>query len=170
MAPIHYISRSAPWRAARRVAAAGALAAVVAAPLAIAPAGAALKSLAVVKTHKVSAFGTILETTQGLPVYTLKTDHKNKSTCTGACAAAWPAVTVPAGDAPVGVAGLGSFMRSNGTHQVTLHGRPLYTFSGDTKGKVTGNSSNGFSVVVIKAASSPPATTTTVYTGGGYGY
>lgn len=81
-------------------------------------------------------------------LYTLTTDSTNKSTCSGGCLAAWPPLLVSAGGTVKGGAGvtgkLGSFTRSDGTHQVTYKGLPLYYFASDGKGTVSGDGLGGF--------------------------
>ncbi len=111
-----------------------------------------------------ATFGTILTNDSGLALYTLDTDHNGQSTCHGACAAAWPPVTVPAGTVPTGGPGVtgtvGSSKQSNGTFQVTYNGAPLYTFVSDTTpGQVTGNGVAGFSVVIVSMVTSTTTTT-----------
>ncbi len=135
------------------------------------PAGASphAKSVTVVKTSKSAKYGTILVSVKGLTLYTYAHDSKNHSACTGGCLSAWPALTVPSGETPVGsgVSGIGEFTRPNGSRQVTFKGKPLYFFTSDTKaGQVTGNGVNGFSVV----APSGRAKTTTTTARSGYGY
>jgi predicted lipoprotein with Yx(FWY)xxD motif len=75
----------------------------------------------------------------GMTVYTFSNDTagNGSSACTGGCHTKWPALTVPAGSAPIagtGVSGkLGTITRSDdGTLQVTYNGLPLYFYSGDT--------------------------------------
>lgn len=81
-------------------------------------------------------------------LYTLQTDSTNRSTCSGGCLAAWPPLLIPAGGSVKGGAGvtgkLGSFKRSDGTHQVTYKGLPLYYYAGDSKGTVSGDGLGGF--------------------------
>ena len=81
-------------------------------------------------------------------LYTLRSDSANKSTCSGGCLAAWPPLLVPAGGTVKGGAGvtgkLSSFKRSDGTHQVTYKGLPLYYFASDGKGTVSGDGLGGF--------------------------
>jgi predicted lipoprotein with Yx(FWY)xxD motif len=105
-------------------------------------AGAATTPTTVTTTHS-KTWGTILTTGNGTTVYRLTTDPKNKSVCSGTCAKIWPPVLLAAGQkTPVGhnVSGLGTITRSNGTHQVTYKGVPLYKFVGDHKaGQATGN-------------------------------
>jgi predicted lipoprotein with Yx(FWY)xxD motif len=57
------------------------------------------------------------------------------STCTGACAAAWPPDTVTGqlqAGSGVNQALLGTITRPDGTKQVTYNGHPLYYFTADT--------------------------------------
>jgi predicted lipoprotein with Yx(FWY)xxD motif len=121
---------------------------------------------AVVKVVTVPTYGQILTDSSGMPLYTLS------GTCTGSCASAWPALTVPAGTNPTGGAGVSgalSTMQAGGSHQVTYNGSPLYTFVQDSSDHVTGQGVAGFSVVkVSKSATSKSSTSTT--SGGGYGY
>ena len=95
-----------------------------------------------------ATWGPTLTLKNGDALYRLSVDSKDHSRCAGECATFWPPVllargqTVPVG---IGVSGLGSFTRSNGTRQVTLYGIPLYRFVGDKKpGQVTGNVKNSF--------------------------
>ena len=116
--------------------------------------------------------GRILENSAGMALYTLDTDHGGQSTCTGACVAAWPPLTVPAGTTPTAAAGVGgtlaTAMQANGTEIVTYDGKLLYTFTSDSSpGQVTGNGVAGFSVATV-AASDAAATTTTTAAGNGY--
>src|SRR3984957_17138989 len=111
-----------------------------------------------------ATYGEILTTGAGLALYSLNTDQGGQSTCTGACAAAWPALTVPSGTTPTagsGVTGaLATAEQSNGTFQVTYNGLLLYTFAGDTPGQVTGQGVDGFSVVILAAITTTTTTTT----------
>ncbi|HLY13981.1 MAG TPA: hypothetical protein VKR24_06490 [Candidatus Limnocylindrales bacterium] len=77
----------------------------------------------------------------GMTVYAFDQDVANSGTsaCTATddCITTWPALTVPAGSAPTGGAGvtgtLGTITRADsGQLQVTYNGLPLYVFSGDT--------------------------------------
>jgi predicted lipoprotein with Yx(FWY)xxD motif len=68
------------------------------------------------------------------PVYTLSTDSGHTSACAGQCALFWPPL-LTSGRAEAGFNvdrhGLGQIVRSDGTHQVTYDGHPLYLFAGD---------------------------------------
>jgi predicted lipoprotein with Yx(FWY)xxD motif len=126
--------------------------------------------------------GTVLENSAGLPLYTYDKDTGTQSACTGACAQAWPPLTVPAGTTPKGGTGVSgtvaAVQQSNGTDQVTYDGKLVYTFLSDSAGKVTGNGVAGFSVVTLTSAGSGggtggatrQTTTTTSSSGGGYQY
>ncbi len=116
---------------------------------------------ATVKADSTSA-GTILENSAGMVLYTLAAG----TSCTGACASAWPALTVPAGSTPTSGAGvtgtLATSKQSNGTLQVTCNGKPLSTFIMDTSpGQAAGNEVHGLSVASVAAASGTSSNTTT---------
>ena len=114
---------------------------------------------AVVKVVSVPTYGHILTDSAGKPLYTLS------GTCTGACASAWPALTVAAGSMPTGGAGvtgtLSAVKQADGTYQVTYNGSPLYTFVSDSSGNVTGQGVAGFSVVKVSASTPAGATSST---------
>jgi predicted lipoprotein with Yx(FWY)xxD motif len=77
----------------------------------------------------------VLATESGRTLYTLSVEHKGKFVCTmpSGCLSAWHPLTVAAGVVPQGPVALGTVKRPEGDLQVTFRGRPLYTFSGDTK-------------------------------------
>jgi predicted lipoprotein with Yx(FWY)xxD motif len=107
-----------------------------------AAAGAATSPTTLATTHN-KTWGTILTLSNGAVVYRLTADPKNKSVCTGTCAKIWPPVLLASGQkraAGHGLSGLGTITRSNGTHQVTYKGVPLYRYTGDHKaGQAGGN-------------------------------
>jgi len=82
-----------------------------------------------------SPLGTILVDQQGNTLYVFLQDTGDTSTCTGDCAATWPALIakgeVKAGGGGVDESLLGASARDDGTTQVTYNGHPLYYFSGD---------------------------------------
>ncbi|MDE3083540.1 MAG: hypothetical protein KGJ39_09025, partial [Acidobacteriota bacterium] len=47
------------------------------------------------------------------------------------------------------------------THQVTWRGHPLYLFTSDTRGRVSGNGVADFHVAILKKTSSTTTTTAT---------
>jgi predicted lipoprotein with Yx(FWY)xxD motif len=72
----------------------------------------------------------------GRTLYLFEADKSPKSTCSGACAAAWPPLTT-SGSATAGSgiksAKLTTSKRSDGKLQVVYAGHPLYYYAGDTK-------------------------------------
>ncbi|HUZ15647.1 MAG TPA: hypothetical protein VMU72_05665 [Gaiellaceae bacterium] len=102
-----------------------------------------------VDLHKTSR-GKVLATSKGRTLYLYTSDTKNKSHCTGSCASAWPPLMTkgkPVAGMGVNKALLGTAKRGTKL-QVTYHGHPLYTWTGDTKaGQATGEGVNGFFVV-----------------------
>ena len=81
-------------------------------------------------------------------LYLFEADKNDKSTCTGACAIAWPPDTVtgkPRAGSGVHQALLGTVKRSDGTTQVTYNRHPLYYYAGDTSaGTANGQGSTAF--------------------------
>jgi predicted lipoprotein with Yx(FWY)xxD motif len=86
----------------------------------------------------------------GHTLYLSTGDRKNKSNCTGQCAAIWPPLLVkgkPRAGSGVSAAKLGEIVRGN-SHQVTYAGHPLYTFSSDSSaGQTSGEGVAGFKAV-----------------------
>ena len=97
---------------------------------------------------KTSSLGTFLVDGNGRALYLWDADHGSKSTCSGACAQAWPPVTTtgtPKASGAVKASLLGTTKRADGSSEVTYAGHPLYTFAGDTQaGQTNGQGSNGF--------------------------
>jgi len=95
-----------------------------------------------------SDLGKILVNSKGQTLYLFQADKGSVSTCSGACASAWPPVTTegaPIASAGVSSAKLGTTKRSDGTTEVTYNGHPLYTFVGDSSpGETTGEGNEGF--------------------------
>ena len=116
-----------------------------------ATAGAAGKAKVDVKAAARPSVGTILVTSKGAALYRDTDDGPNHPTCTGACAAEWPPLLLPAGQtAPVGgpgVTGLGRVKVGKGTFQITFDKEPLYTFVEDSGTSVKGNGLGPFEVV-----------------------
>lgn len=95
-----------------------------------------------------NSLGTYLTGGSGRALYIWVADRNGMSSCSGACAAAWPPLTTKAPPIAAGgavAADLGTITRSDGTRQVTYTGRPLYYYVGDTRpGQITGNGSGQF--------------------------
>ena len=92
--------------------------------------------------------GKFLVDGQGRALYLFEADKSTTSTCTGACAAAWPPViasAMPMAGGGVSQSLLGTTKRADGTEQVTYNGHPLYYFAADTgAGMVKGQGSKEF--------------------------
>ena len=83
-----------------------------------------------------STYGTILFDGRGFVLYAFTHDPRGHSTCSGACAKAWPPYLVrsrPSAAAGATRSLLGTIRRADGTTQVTYAGRPLYYYVGDRK-------------------------------------
>jgi predicted lipoprotein with Yx(FWY)xxD motif len=137
------------------------------------PATAGGSSAATVDVHT-SNGKSFLTDSAGRALYLWTPDTKTKSMCSGACASAWPPLTVKG--APTAGTGatandLGTINRSDGTKQVTYAGHPLYYFAGDkAAGQTNGEGSNGFGapwylvapagqqITTLSAASAPSST------------
>jgi predicted lipoprotein with Yx(FWY)xxD motif len=95
-----------------------------------------------------TGLGSILVDSRGRALYLWLADTGTKSTCSGACAAAWPPLlTTGAPTAGRGAKAslLGTTKRADGAEQVTYHQHPLYLFTGDTaSGQASGQGSTGF--------------------------
>jgi predicted lipoprotein with Yx(FWY)xxD motif len=104
-------------------------------------------SAPVVATKKTS-LGTFLVGPSGRTLYLFEADKGSKSTCNGACAAAWPPLTssstLKAGSG-VHKSLLGTSKRADGSTEVTYAGHPLYYFAGDgSPGQTNGEGSKNF--------------------------
>jgi predicted lipoprotein with Yx(FWY)xxD motif len=137
-----------------------------------------------VATSTVSGMGDVLVDSSGSTLYTNNLDRRTKIACTGQCLTEWVPLAAPArGEPSSGSTGanLGTVKRPDGSSQVTLEGKPLYTFVEDGPGEATGDgfsdSFGGTSFVWTAAraggnssGSAPPATTTQSSGGGGSMY
>jgi predicted lipoprotein with Yx(FWY)xxD motif len=108
---------------------------------------------AVLTTKTDSKLGQYLADPSGKALYTYGADTSGVSNCTGSCLATWPAYQDTGSTANL-PAGVSTFKRSdNGQTQYTYNGKPLYTFTSDGSGTVTGNGVDNFSVAKPAAAS-----------------
>jgi predicted lipoprotein with Yx(FWY)xxD motif len=94
-----------------------------------------------VSVEHVASVGDVLVDRNGMALYTPKQEASGMILCTGACESFWKPLQPGSGTptAAAGVAHLAVITRPDGTKQVTDDGKPLYTFTEDSKGKVTGN-------------------------------
>ncbi|MGA7229296.1 MAG: hypothetical protein WBZ40_03655 [Acidimicrobiia bacterium] len=94
--------------------------------------------------------GTVLANPDGFTLYAFTNDTDDESTCYDACADLWPAVSA---DTPIAsdldATLFGSTTRTDGSEQLTVDGRPLYTYRPDTSpGDTGGQGFNGVWFVV----------------------
>ena len=110
--------------------------------------------------------GKILVDSRGRTLYLFSSDAGKASSCTGACAAAWPPLrsgSTPAVRGGASAALVGTIARSDGKPQATYHGHPLYTFVKDTRPGATNGEGlaafggSWFAVSPTGAAVRPPA-------------
>jgi predicted lipoprotein with Yx(FWY)xxD motif len=118
-------------------------------PSSSAPSAPASSSAATVSLSSVSGIpGKFLVGSDGRTLYLFEADKGDKSTCTGACAAAWPYATVtgtPTAGSGVNQSLLGTVKAPDGSTQLTYGGHPLYYFAGDTgPGTAKGQNSKAF--------------------------
>lgn len=93
-----------------------------------------------------TGLGTVLVDGKGLTLYGLTDDTNGVPTCNGACADAWPPLTVDGADLPAGLdPSLYKVVeRSDGTFQLEAGQWPLYRFAGDAApGDTNGQGSGG---------------------------
>ena len=118
-----------------------------------------------------SRLGKILVNSQGRTLYLFRADVGTKSACTGACATAWPPLLAtgnPTGGSGLTASKLGTTTRSDGSHQITYNGRPLYLFVKDKKpGDVTGQGVTAFGAAWFALTPSGNQASSPVSTGGG---
>lgn len=103
-----------------------------------------------------TSLGQIIVDGTGKTAYFFDKDTANSGTsaCTGGCASLWPAIE-SATTTPVvtGITGtVGTIVGTNGGNQVTINGRPIYTYTPDAAaGDVTGQGFGGVWWVVSPA-------------------
>jgi predicted lipoprotein with Yx(FWY)xxD motif len=84
---------------------------------------------------RTSSYGRILFDGRGFVLYAFTHDH-GRSTCSGACATAWPPYLVsrrPRAGIGAKASLVGIVRRANGRLQATYAGHPLYYYVGDRK-------------------------------------
>lgn len=95
-----------------------------------------------VSTQDIGGAGTVLVDSSGQALYASDQEKAaGKILCTGACNSFWEPLTASGNAASSGsVPGmLGTVKRPDGGTQVTYNGEPLYTFTQDQPGEVTGD-------------------------------
>jgi predicted lipoprotein with Yx(FWY)xxD motif len=140
--------------------------------------GTASAASGAVHTEQNASLGSIVVNGKGFTLYRFDMDSASPSAshCTGACATLWPAAPAAGASSVTGVDQklVGSVTGTDGHRQLTIAGRPVYTYSMDTRaGQTNGQGVQGtwFAVTPTggKAAATTGSTPTTP-SGGGYGY
>ncbi len=108
--------------------------------------GAAPAAGATTLTTATTPLGPTLVDGSGHTIYLFTADSAGMSACTGACLQHWPVVPPVAATSFPGItATLGTLTRADGREQLTVDGRPAYTFAGDTTpDATTGQGLNAF--------------------------
>jgi predicted lipoprotein with Yx(FWY)xxD motif len=132
-----------------------------------------------VSVKSIDGVGKVLVDSRGMALYSSNLDANGKPACTGACTSFWKPLTLASGtpSAAAGAGKVGVVMRADGMRQVTVAGKPLYTFVKDSPGKVTGDgvsdafSGRRFSWTAIRAGGGgAPAGSSGSSSSGGGGY
>jgi predicted lipoprotein with Yx(FWY)xxD motif len=101
-----------------------------------------------VKTRRIGKLGVVLVNSGGFTLYMFQPDRRQRVTCKGSCAAAWPPLKVKRGQNPTagGAAKqslLGSDKNPSGGRVVTYNRWLLYTYVADQKpGQASGQGLN----------------------------
>ena len=149
-----------------------ALAALAAGP-SYGAAGAMSASQHVVKTAQNRTLDkTVLVDRRGKTLYTLSAETHGRFICTTkVCLSLWTPLVVAHGTTPAGAKLLATVRRPDGRTQVTYRGRPLYTFTEDTKpGDVKGNGFKDVGTWLAATTNGTATATATPPSGGGYSY
>jgi predicted lipoprotein with Yx(FWY)xxD motif len=125
-----------------------------------------------------TALGSYLTDTSGKTLYYFTKDTAGTSACTGSCLAKWPAFSADPVTAPsaLKITDFSAVSRADGAKQTAFMGRPLYSYSGDTKpGDANGQGFGGVWYVADVAGTTPaptslPTTLNTLSPSGGGGY
>ena len=101
--------------------------------------------VSIIQTKTASSVGEYLADSNGMALYTYGADTQGKSNCEGSCLYNWPAYD--ASNAPATLpANVTVITRSDGSKQYAYKGMPLYTFTSDSAGQVTGDGVENFHV------------------------
>jgi predicted lipoprotein with Yx(FWY)xxD motif len=110
-----------------------------------------------VRTIVDKQLGVVLTTSNRQAIYVWRSEPKGKIRCTGSCAKAWPPVLVRKGVmVPMHYAGIkgdfGTIRRPDGSRQLTLDRRALYTYAHEKPGQVLCNDvDNWFAVKIARS-------------------
>ena len=96
-----------------------------------------------VSVESIGDAGDVLVDESGAALYRSDLESSGKVVCTGGCTEFWEPVTVAGGENPTGASDiedeLDTVKRPDGDTQVTFDGKPLYSFTDEGPGEVTGD-------------------------------
>ena len=109
----------------------------------------------IVRTIVDGDLGRVLTTPQKQAIYIWRSEPRGTIRCTGACAKAWPPVLVKKGvKVPMRISGIrgdfGTIRRSDGSRQLTLNRRALYTYAHERPGQVLCNDVDNWFAVKVR--------------------
>lgn len=114
----------------------------------------------VVVTKTDSKVGQYLADPNGKALYTYSADNTDLSNCTGSCLTNWPPYLANSSSAKL-PAGISTIKRSDsGKIQYTYNGMPLYYFTSDGTGQVTGDGVDNFKIAKPSTSSSSSSQST----------
>jgi len=99
----------------------------------------------IVQTKTDAKVGQYLADANGNALYTYGEDRSGVSNCSGSCLYSWP-VYQATGSTTSLPANVTAIKRSDGSPQYAYKGMPLYTFSSDSSGQVTGDGVSNFHI------------------------
>jgi predicted lipoprotein with Yx(FWY)xxD motif len=110
-----------------------------------------------VRTIMDKKLGEVLTTSNRQAIYVWTSEPKGKIRCTGSCAKAWPPVVVKKGViVPMHYTGIkgdfGTIRRPDGSRQLTLDRRALYTYAHEKPGQVLCNDVDNWFAVKIRTS------------------
>jgi len=108
-----------------------------------------------VRTIMDTDLGEVLTTPTRHAIYIWKSEQRGTIRCTAACAKAWPPVLVKKGvSVPMHYAGIkgdfGTIRRADGSRQLTLDRRALYTYAHEKPGQVLCNNVDNWFAVRVR--------------------
>jgi predicted lipoprotein with Yx(FWY)xxD motif len=121
-----------------------------------------------------TAGSSVLMDTSGMAVYTPDGETTSNVRCTGACLSIWKPLR-PGALSAAKAGKVAVITRPDGSKQVAVAGKPLYTFVQDAPGSVTGNGAKdafagkSFTWHAVKAGGAAAAAPASTPSGGGYG-
>jgi predicted lipoprotein with Yx(FWY)xxD motif len=119
-----------------------------------------------------STTSAVLKDTSGMALYTPQGESATNIRCTGACTSIW----VPVRPGAAKLTGSSVITRPDGTKQLVVAGKPLYTFAQDSPGQVTGNDAQDafggkqFTWHAVQTGGTTAASTSKPMPSGGGGY